>query len=211
MPLPLFTSSSSSYLDFDQSEKLTVYARYRLEKSAKEVKIERVVLDKSVRGQGQGKRLMKLNLNDITVNFPRKSIVLSAQVEVSSFYRSLGFITQGEVYDDGGSLTSSPSMSLDKKSQMHNSDPLPLDLQFSLPAVMIMILLCLGYASFYDLVMQTLELLSGSFQSRATLNFVLMAIGFLLLRLSAKFGFIHLVSLIRNHSTINSKKPSFLD
>ena len=116
-------------------------------------------LDKSVRGQGQGKRLMQLILNDITVNFSKKSIVLSAQVEVSSFYRSLGFITQGEVYDDGGSLTSSPSMSLDKKSQMHNSDPLPLDLQFSLPAVMIMILLCLGYASFYDLVMQALELL----------------------------------------------------
>ncbi|OEU11333.1 hypothetical protein FRACYDRAFT_245643 [Fragilariopsis cylindrus CCMP1102] len=86
---------------------MTVYARYRLEKSAKEVKIERVVLDKSVRGQGQ--------------------------------------------------------------------------------AVMIMILLCLGYASFYDLVMQALELLSGSFQSRPTLNFVFMAIGFLLLRLSAKF------------------------
>jgi hypothetical protein len=52
---------------------------------------------------------------------------------------------------------------------------------------MIMILLCLGYASFYDVVMQALELLSGSFQSRPTLNFVLMAIGFLLLRLSAKF------------------------
>ena len=93
MPLPLFTSSSSSsYLDFDQSGKLTVYARYRLEKSVKEVKIERVVLYKSVRGQGQGKRLMKLNLNDITVNFPKKSIVLSAQVEVSSFYRSLSGI-----------------------------------------------------------------------------------------------------------------------
>ena len=156
-------------------------------------KLNEWYLDKSVRGQGQGKRLMKLILNDITVNFPKKSIVLSAQVEVSPFYRSLGFITQGEVYDDGGSLTSSPSMSLDKKSQMHNSDPLPLDLQFSLSAVMIMILLCLGYGSFYDLVMQASELLSGSFQSRATLNFVLMAIGFLLLRLSAKFGFIHLV------------------
>ena len=105
LPLPLFTSSSSSTyfdFDFDQSEKLTVYARYRLEKSAKEVKIERVVLDKSVRGQGLGKRLMKLMLNDIIINFPKKSIVLSAQVGVCSFYRSLGFITQGEVYDDGG-------------------------------------------------------------------------------------------------------------
>lgn len=90
------------YLDFDQSGKLTVYARYRLEKSSKEVKIERVVLDKSVRGQGQGKRLMILILDDITVNFPKKSIVLSAQVDVCSFYRSLGFITQGDVYDDGG-------------------------------------------------------------------------------------------------------------
>ena len=59
-------------------------------------------LDKSVRGQGQGKRLMKLILNDITVNFPKKSIVLSAQVDVCSFYRSLGFITRGDVYDDGG-------------------------------------------------------------------------------------------------------------
>lgn len=78
---------------------------------------------------------MKLILNHITVNFRKKSIVLSAQVEVSSFYRPLEIITQGEVYDDGGLLTSSPSISLDKKSQMYNSDPLPLDLQFSLPAV----------------------------------------------------------------------------
>jgi predicted GNAT family N-acyltransferase len=94
-------------------------------------KLNEWYLDKSVRGQGQGKRLMQLILNDITVNFLKKSIVLSAQVEVSSFYRSLGFITQGEVYDDGGSLTSSPSMWLDKKSHMHNSDPLPRHLTSS--------------------------------------------------------------------------------
>jgi ElaA protein len=90
------------YLDFDQSGKLTVYARYRLVESSNEVKIERVVLDKSVRGKGQGKRLMKFILNDINLNFSNISIVLSAQLEVCSFYRSLGFVTQGEVYDDGG-------------------------------------------------------------------------------------------------------------
>jgi hypothetical protein len=80
-------------------------------------------------------------------------------------------------------------MSLHKKSQMHNSDPLPIDLQFSLPAVMIIILFCLGHASFYDLVTQALDLLTGSFQSRAKLNFGLMAIGFLLLRLSGEIWF----------------------
>ena len=90
------------YLDFDQLGNLIVYARYRLVERSNEVKIERVVLDKSVRGKGQGKRLMKIILNDINLHFPRTSIVLSAQLDVCSFYRSLGFVTQGEAYDDGG-------------------------------------------------------------------------------------------------------------
>jgi ElaA protein len=90
------------YLDFAPSGKLTVYARYRQGKSIDEVKIERVVLDKSVRGKGQGKRLMQTILSDINFSSPKSCIVLSAQTGVCSFYRSLGFITQGEVYDDGG-------------------------------------------------------------------------------------------------------------
>jgi ElaA protein len=90
------------FLDFDLSGKLTAYARYRWEKSANKVKIERVVLDKSVRGKGQGKRLMQRMLSDINLNYPKLTIILSAQVNVCYFYHSLGFITQGDVYDDGG-------------------------------------------------------------------------------------------------------------
>lgn len=97
-----YDQAAIHYLDFDQSGTLTVYARYRQEGSSNEVKIERVVLDKSARGKGHAKRLMNIMLNDIKINFPETRIVLSSQLEVCSFYRSLGFITQGESYDDGG-------------------------------------------------------------------------------------------------------------
>jgi ElaA protein len=90
------------YLDFGPSGKITTYARYRQGDNPNEVKIERVVLDKSVRGKGQGKRLMNIMLSDIHSNFPGSRIVLSSQLEVCTFYRSLGFTTQGESYDDGG-------------------------------------------------------------------------------------------------------------
>lgn len=92
------------YLDFEPSGKLTVYARYRQGQCLNEVKIERVVLDKSVRGKGQGKGLINLMLNDILTHFPEANILLSSQLEVSQFYSSLGFATQGEPYDDGGIL-----------------------------------------------------------------------------------------------------------
>jgi ElaA protein len=97
-----YDQTAIHYFDLDQSGKLTVYARYRQEHGYNEVKIERVVLDKSVRGKGQGKRLMIMMLNDIKINFPDTPIVLSSQLEVCPFYRSLGFTTQGESYDDGG-------------------------------------------------------------------------------------------------------------
>ncbi len=97
-----YDQTAIHYLDFDQSGKLTVYARYRQDESANQVKIERVVLDKNARGKGQGKRLMNMMLNDISANFPETTIVLSSQLEVCQFYSSLNFKTQGEPYDDGG-------------------------------------------------------------------------------------------------------------
>lgn len=87
------------------------------------------------------------------------------------------------------SLTSSPSMSLDNKSRMSNNDPLPIDFQFSLPAIIIMILYCLGHASFFDLIMQSHDLLAAKFQNPTRLNIGLMAMGFLILRLSGDIWF----------------------
>lgn len=97
-----YDQSAIHYLDFDSSGQLMVYARYRHGSSPHEVKIERVVLHKNARGKGQGKRLMELMLKDIIAEFPKANIVLSAQLEVCEFYRSLGFNIQGEPYDDGG-------------------------------------------------------------------------------------------------------------
>jgi ElaA protein len=97
-----YDQTAIHYVDFDQSGKLTIYARYRQGDSPNEVKIERVVLDKSARGKGQGKRLMNIMLSDIMIHFPETCIVLSSQLEVCPFYRSLGFTTQGDSYDDGG-------------------------------------------------------------------------------------------------------------
>ncbi len=94
--------SSTHYLDVDQTGQLKVYGRFRHTQSQSEVKIERVVLDKSARGKGLGKQLMKRMLKDILAEFPKNKIVLSAQLEVREFYASLGFIAQGTPYDDGG-------------------------------------------------------------------------------------------------------------
>ena len=47
-----YDQTAIHYLDFDPSGKITTYARYRQEDNPNEVKIERVVLDKSVRGKG---------------------------------------------------------------------------------------------------------------------------------------------------------------
>jgi ElaA protein len=97
-----YDQAAIHYLGFDQLGKLTVYARYRQEDNSKEIKIERVVLDKSIRGKGKGKRLINMMIDDIKNNFPETDIVLSSQLDVCPFYRSLGFTTQGESYDDGG-------------------------------------------------------------------------------------------------------------
>ena len=78
------------------------YARYRQGNQAHEFKIERVVLTKTARGTGLGKRLMQTLLADIQQQYPEPLIGLSAQVDAQAFYQSLGFVAEGDSYDDGG-------------------------------------------------------------------------------------------------------------
>jgi ElaA protein len=92
------------YLGNEPSSKLIIYARYRQDNSTHDVKIERVVLDKSARGKGLGKQLIKIMLNDIKVKFPEITIVLSSQLEVGQFYSSLVFNHQGDAGIDHISL-----------------------------------------------------------------------------------------------------------
>lgn len=93
---------ATHFLEHDGNQQLILYARYRLEKVHQEVKIERVVLAKEARGKGQGKRLIETMLQDIKIIFPTNIITLSSQLEVCPFYRTFGFVEEGEPYDDGG-------------------------------------------------------------------------------------------------------------
>jgi predicted GNAT family N-acyltransferase len=62
------------------------------------VKIERVAVLKSVRGAGIGKALMDRLLGDISAG----PAVLNAQLEVEGFYAKLGFVSEGEVFQEAG-------------------------------------------------------------------------------------------------------------
>ena len=90
------------FLERDPQNCLIAYARYRKVSQLDEVKIERVVLAMQARGLGLGKSLIVSMLKDIQGEYPFAKITLSSQVEASEFYRRLGFVEFGEVYDDGG-------------------------------------------------------------------------------------------------------------
>ena len=78
------------------------YARYRVCAAQEQIKIERVVLAAAARGQGVGKLIMQTILQDIDVQHVGAQISLSSQVAAQTFYQALGFVAQGESYDDGG-------------------------------------------------------------------------------------------------------------
>ncbi len=62
------------------------------------VKIERVAVLKPLRGRGIGKALMVGALADITAG----QAVLNAQLQVESFYAGLGFVAEGEIFQEAG-------------------------------------------------------------------------------------------------------------
>jgi len=90
------------YLDVDPQDNLIAYARYRKITLCDEVKIERVVLAAQARGLGLGKSLIIIMLTDIQGDYPLAKITLSSQIDATEFYKRLGFVEFGEVYDDGG-------------------------------------------------------------------------------------------------------------
>lgn len=81
---------------------LVGYARYRQSDVTQSINIERVVLTQAIRGKGLGKQLMHTMLADITQRYPGSLVSLSAQTQVQAFYQALGFVAQGDTYDDGG-------------------------------------------------------------------------------------------------------------
>lgn len=64
--------------------------------------IGRVITSSSYRGKGEGKALMKYSINKIQKLYPTESTKISAQVYAIPFYSSLGFIENGDRYDEDG-------------------------------------------------------------------------------------------------------------
>lgn len=60
--------------------------------------ISRVVVTKKNRGKERGKRIMEESIKYINKNLKEKTIVLAAQKYLESFYRELGFTSEGKEY-----------------------------------------------------------------------------------------------------------------
>jgi ElaA protein len=67
-----------------------------------EVSIGRVVTSPAFRGSGLGRRVMELAIQGCEDLFNCREIRIGAQTYALPFYTSLGFISDGEVYDEDG-------------------------------------------------------------------------------------------------------------
>ena len=65
-------------------------------------KIQRVAIDKGHRGAGHGRAIMQHMINHIRANRLAPIMALDAQTYALSFYEALGFVAQGEEFDDAG-------------------------------------------------------------------------------------------------------------
>jgi ElaA protein len=67
-----------------------------------EVSIGRVVTSPAFRGTGLGRQLMELSIKSCEDLFGKGAIRIGAQTYALPFYASLGFVSDGEVYDEDG-------------------------------------------------------------------------------------------------------------
>lgn len=67
-----------------------------------EISIGRVITAASVRGTGLGKRLMQLAIQHCQQLLGSGPIRIGAQTYALGFYASLGFVAEGEPYDEDG-------------------------------------------------------------------------------------------------------------
>ncbi|QSQ16904.1 GNAT family N-acetyltransferase [Myxococcus landrumensis] len=71
-------------------------------KHVEEASLGRVVTSPRARGRGLGRELTERGLARLEALYPRADIRISAQEYLIAFYSSLGFVTQGDVYDEDG-------------------------------------------------------------------------------------------------------------
>jgi ElaA protein len=85
----------------DDNGKLVTYARIIPEDGA--VRIGRIVVDETARGNGSGRQLVTQSIISAQEDFPDAvQINIQAQAYLEDFYKSLGFIPTSEVYLETG-------------------------------------------------------------------------------------------------------------
>lgn len=67
-----------------------------------EASIGRVITTQRMRGTGMGRALMEEALRRAAALWPGAAIRIGAQQHLEGFYRSLGFVTDSEPYDEDG-------------------------------------------------------------------------------------------------------------
>ena len=105
----------SLYLDADNNDvnathvmvyegaKLAAYARIvPPHLSIPHAQIGRVVVASAYRGQNLGTEVFQAALDTAQRQFPQLDVVIAAQTPLQTWYEGFGFVTEGEVFDDGG-------------------------------------------------------------------------------------------------------------
>ena len=62
----------------------------------------RIITSRSTRGTGLGKILVQYSIDALTEIYGRCPIEIGAQLYAKAFYAQLGFVEQGEIYDEDG-------------------------------------------------------------------------------------------------------------
>ncbi|MFB9080747.1 GNAT family N-acetyltransferase [Flavobacterium procerum] len=104
-----------AYLDLDNKDQKSFHLLYYVDGefagatrllpaglSYNEISIGRVVIASTHRGLGLGVKLMEASIAGCEEKFGKSPIRIGAQYHLSKFYQSLGFVEQGEVYDEDG-------------------------------------------------------------------------------------------------------------
>ena len=84
-------------------KKIIAYSRcFKAGDYFKETSFGRAVVEKKERGKGIGHELIKQTLKVMKANWPDQNIKISAQAQLSNFYKKHGFKTKGKKYLEDG-------------------------------------------------------------------------------------------------------------
>ena len=64
--------------------------------------IGRIVVHPSLRGQDLGRQTVKIALEQYQKLWPDEELLIGAQARLKRFYQELGFVAEGDVYDEDG-------------------------------------------------------------------------------------------------------------